>query len=105
MEDAHLRQAAEMLLSGATMLAQPCPYCSGVRVIKDGKTLCVSCGSKSDQKTDTTTPTVEDLKKQVLELTMRLGEATDPNDKKRIMDSIVDISTQLAALKANYQDH
>ena len=104
MTDANVRRAAEMLLSGATMLAQPCPYCSGVRVLKDGKTLCVSCGSKPTKKTDMISYTAEDLERQVLELTMRLGETTDPDDKKRIMDSIVDISTKLAALRASYRD-
>lgn len=104
MKDVYVQRAAEMLLSGATMLAQPCPYCSGVRVIKDGKTLCVSCGSKPNQKTVTMTYTVEDLERQVLELTMRLGETTDPDNKKRILESITDISTQLATLKASYQE-
>lgn len=104
MKDVYVQRAAEMLLSGATLLAQPCPYCSGVRVIKDGKTLCVSCGSKPDQKAVTTTYTVEDLQRQILELTMRLGETTDPDNKKCILDSITDISTQLAALKAKYQE-
>ena len=104
MKDSYVQRAAEMLLSGATLLAQPCPYCSGVRVIKDGKTLCVSCGSKPDQKAVAMTHTVEELQGQVLELTMRLGETTDPDSKKRILDSITDISTQLATLKARYQE-
>ena len=29
-----------MLLKGATLLSEPCPYCSGVRVMKDGYALC-----------------------------------------------------------------
>lgn len=33
-----------MLLKGATLLAEPCPYCKGVRVMKDGHALCVNCG-------------------------------------------------------------
>jgi len=35
------RKAVEMLLNGATLLAEPCPYCKGVRVIKDGNALCI----------------------------------------------------------------
>ena len=34
-----------MLLAGATLSAQPCPYCGGVRVIKDGDAFCTGCGS------------------------------------------------------------
>ena len=40
------KRAAEMLLNGATLLAEPCPYCSGVRVMKDGSALCTSCGAE-----------------------------------------------------------
>ena len=42
------KKAAEMLLSGATLLSEPCPYCKGVRVMKDGNALCVNCGKKPD---------------------------------------------------------
>ena len=37
-----------MLLKGATLLGQPCPYCKGVRVMKDGYALCVSCGKEPE---------------------------------------------------------
>ena len=30
------KKAAEMLLNGATLLSEPCPYCKGVRVMKEG---------------------------------------------------------------------
>ena len=49
------KKAVEMLLKGATLLGVPCPYCKGVRVMKDGTALCVNCGRKPDNK-------VEDLK-------------------------------------------
>ncbi len=38
------KKAVEMLLNGGTLLGEKCPYCSGVRVIKDGRALCASCG-------------------------------------------------------------
>ena len=38
------KKAAEMLLKGATLLSEPCPYCAGVRVMKEGKALCTNCG-------------------------------------------------------------
>ena len=31
------KKAAEMLLKGATLLSEPCPYCKGVRVMKEGQ--------------------------------------------------------------------
>ena len=48
-EDGRVRRAAKMLLNGATLLGQPCPYCSGVRVLKDGYALCVSCGQEPER--------------------------------------------------------
>lgn len=45
-----VRRAAGMLLAGATLLGHPCPYCGGVRVIKDGDALCVSCGQEPERR-------------------------------------------------------
>ncbi|MDH3489971.1 MAG: hypothetical protein OEL56_05940 [Nitrosopumilus sp.] len=44
------KKAVEMLLNGATLLSEPCPYCSGVRVIKEGYALCISCGREPKKK-------------------------------------------------------
>ena len=44
------KKAIEMLLSGATLLSEPCPYCKGVRVMKDGDALCVGCGKSPDKE-------------------------------------------------------
>jgi len=44
------KKAAEMLLQGATLLREPCPYCSGVRVMKEGQAFCVNCGRKPEKR-------------------------------------------------------
>ncbi len=44
------KKAAEMLLKGATLLSEHCPYCKGVRVMKDGHALCISCGREPEKK-------------------------------------------------------
>ena len=44
------KKAAEMLLKGATLLSEHCPYCKGVRVMKDGYALCISCGREPEKK-------------------------------------------------------
>ena len=44
------KKAAEMLLNGATLLSEPCPYCKGVRVMKDGKALCTKCGREPEKR-------------------------------------------------------
>ena len=44
------KKAIEMLLSGATLLSEPCPYCKGVRVMKEGQALCTKCGRKPEKR-------------------------------------------------------
>ncbi|MCV0431634.1 autoantigen p27 domain-containing protein [Nitrosopumilus sp.] len=44
------KKAAEMLLKGATLLSEPCPYCKGVRVLKEGQALCIKCGRQPEKK-------------------------------------------------------
>jgi len=44
------KKAAEMLLNGATLLSEPCPYCKGVRVMKEGKALCTKCGREPEKR-------------------------------------------------------
>jgi UPF0148 protein len=44
------KKAVDMLLKGATLVSEPCPYCKGVRVIKDGYAFCVSCGKEPEIK-------------------------------------------------------
>ena len=90
----NVRRAADMLLRGATLLAQPCPYCSGVRVMKDGRALCVSCGSEP-KKTPQTEPEIS-VERQVLELTKQLGSTTDPALRQSIIGEITRLSGQMA---------
>jgi len=44
------KKAAEMLLNGATLLSEPCPYCKGVRVMKEGHALCTNCGRVPEER-------------------------------------------------------
>ncbi len=39
-----IQKAAKMVINGATIMSEPCPYCKGVRIIKDGNALCINCG-------------------------------------------------------------
>ena len=84
------KKAIEMLLSGATLLSEPCPYCKGVRVIKNGDALCVSCGKSPDreiekqsQEVESDTP-VKKLEEKLQSMTNELSNENDP-DKQQIM--------------------
>ena len=50
MADELAKRAADMLLRGATLVSEPCPYCRGVRVIKDGDALCIDCGRAPEKR-------------------------------------------------------
>lgn len=99
MSDDRIKRAAEMLLGGATLLAQPCPYCSGVRVMKDGRALCASCGREPRDEPPKETATPDSLERQILELTRQLGMTADPDARQKILGSISELSDRMASLQ------
>lgn len=94
------KKAAEMLLKGATLLAEPCPYCKGVRIMKDGNALCINCGkepdkSKIDQDAQSEnqshkkpSPVLISLKNKLEELTKELESEKDHEKQQQILKSI-----------------
>ena len=43
----NLKDAAESLLKGGTLLSEPCEKCSGIQVRKNNETKCIICGNKT----------------------------------------------------------
>ena len=95
MDKDHLKKAADMLLHGATLLAQPCPYCTGVRVLQDGRAFCVSCGTKPEKKDHNPEQDTPDIEQQVLELTRQLGLTTDPDMRANLLNAISELSKKM----------
>jgi UPF0148 protein len=93
--DNFTKKAAEMLLQGATLLKEPCPYCSGVRVMKEGKAFCVSCG-REPEKRDVPQQNSKEQKSQlskILEnklevLSKELEQEKDHEKQQNILKSI-----------------
>lgn len=90
------KKAAEMLLKGATLLSEPCPYCSGVRVMKEGHALCISCGREPEKKespveikkqTEKTGLEIT-LEKKLTELSKELEQETNHEKQQEILRSI-----------------
>ena len=94
MSDELRKKAAEMLLNGATLLSEPCPYCKGVRVMKEGQALCTKCGRKPEkrkiivQKKEEKTPLIDTLDKKLEELSKELEQEKDHNKQQSILKSI-----------------
>jgi len=90
------KKAAEMLLKGATLLSEPCPYCSGVRVMKEGHALCIKCGREPEKKespvevkqqTEKTGLEIT-LEKKLSELSKELEQETNHEKQQEILRSI-----------------
>ena len=91
------KKAVDMLLKGATLLSEPCPYCKGVRIIKDGNALCISCGKEPEAESKTV-PVYEKVKphnsiisileKKLEKLSQELESESDHEKQQEILKSI-----------------
>ena len=100
------KKAIEMLLSGATLLSEPCPYCKGVRVMKDGDALCVSCGKSPDKELEKNSDTVskndspvKKLEDKLQSMTDELSKEKDPEKQQTILKSINLLIDTISKLK------
>ncbi len=102
------KKAVEMLLKGATLVSDPCPYCKGVRVIKDGHALCVNCGREAK---DENVPVTVEVKKpdvnlaltkfeqKLQDLAKELEKEKDYEKQQKILKSISELTTIIDKLK------
>ena len=99
------KKAVEMLLNGATLLSEPCPYCKGVRVMKNGNALCISCGKspdkkieKKNQKSNDDSP-VKQLEDKLQYMTNELSKEEDLQKQQEILKSINLLIETISKLK------
>ena len=97
-----------MLLGGGTLLSEPCPYCKGVRIMKDGHALCISCGKEPEEKPAKTqdkekdsTSTLKTLEKKLEELSSKLETEDEPSKQQELIKSIDSLIDVIAKLKSN----
>ena len=107
-----IQKAAKMVLNGATILSEPCPYCKGVRIIKDGNALCINCGKEPDQKqikkqikkqTKGKKPdgVLNTLERKLEKLSKQLEKEDNPTKQQKLIKSIDDLIGIIAKLKEN----
>ncbi|TFH00980.1 MAG: hypothetical protein E4G77_04155 [Nitrosopumilus sp.] len=87
------KKAAEMLLKGATLLSEPCPYCAGVRVMQEGQALCISCGRQPEKKeiptaTNDMSPLEKIFEKKLESLSKELEQEKDHEKQQNILKTI-----------------
>ena len=98
------KEAAKMLLNGATLLSEPCPYCKGVRVMKEGQALCTKCGRKPEMKRIVTegvrkNPLKETLDKKLEDLSKELEKEADHDKQQAILKSINSVLEMIDKIK------
>ena len=108
MPDDLTQKAIKMLLAGGTLLSEPCPYCKGVRVMKDGHALCVNCGKEPEQKSVKTqnnkvdsTFTLKTLENKLEKLSTQLEKENEPSKQQELIKSIDSLIDIIAKLKSN----
>ena len=102
------KKAIDLLLQGATLLSEPCPYCHGVRVMKDGQALCISCGKTPEKTVDVPTDsknekienlTLKILDKKLQDLSKQLENENEANAQQDILKSINSLIDTIEKLK------
>jgi len=98
------KEAAKMLLNGATLLSEPCPYCKGVRVMKQGQALCTKCGRKPENKKITNeekkeNPLKSTLDKKLVDLSKELEKERDHKKQQIILKSINSVLEMIDKIK------
>ena len=103
MPDDLTKEAVKMLLHGATLLKEPCPYCKGVRVMKDGFALCVNCGKKPEKKSidkPENTSALDILEKKLKKLSQQLDSESDPSKQQQLIQSIDSLAQTISKIKS-----
>ena len=106
------KKAVKMLLDGATLLSEPCPYCKGVRVMKDGHALCINCGKEPEIKKIQSEPKTNEsdiiqktesslgiLEQKLQNLSKELEEEKDHEKQHQILKSINSLVEIIGKLK------
>jgi len=95
------KKAVEMLLKGGTLVSDPCPYCKGVRIIKNGNAFCVNCGREGREekpeseeklaKEKKENSTTDKLEEKLKELADELQREKNYEKQQQILRSINEI--------------
>ena len=99
------KKAIEMLLNGATLLSEPCPYCKGVRVMKDGDALCVGCGKSPDKELEKNVSEpqngspIKKMEEKLQNMTDELSNEKDPEKQQNMLKSINLLIDTISKLK------
>lgn len=109
----NMKNAAEFLLKGGTLLSEPCEKCSGIQVKKNDEIKCIICGntiSPTDNRTkeiekivefDYRNKMVEKIGKRLQELITGIGSDKNLDEEEqrlRVIDTYIIILEKIKLL-------
>lgn len=109
----NMKNAAEFLVKGGTLLSEPCEKCSGIQVKKNDEIKCIICGntiSPADNKTkeiekivefDYRNKMVEKIGKRLQELITGIGSdknLAEEEQRLRVIDTYIIILEKIKLL-------
>jgi uncharacterized Zn finger protein (UPF0148 family) len=113
----NLKQAAEFLLKGGTLLSEPCEKCNGIQVKKNNEVTCIICENttrlKEPKSTEDIDKTVdkrilsdvsisEKIGERLVELIMSIGSDKNLDEEEqrlRVIDNYIKILEKIKVLK------
>jgi UPF0148 protein len=113
----NLKQAAEFLLKGGTLLSEPCEKCNGIQIKKNNEVTCIICENtitlKEPKSTEDIDKTVdkrilpdfsisEKLGERLEELIMNIGSDKNLDEEEqrlRVIDIYIKILEKIKVLK------
>ncbi len=112
----NLKQAAESLLKGGTLLSEPCEKCNGIQVKKNNQVRCIICGNTTTQKEPKSTEDIdktvdkrilpdfsisEKIRERLVELIMSIGSDKNLDEEEqrlRVIDIYINILEKIKVL-------
>ena len=112
----NLKQAAESLLKGGTLLSEPCEKCNGIQVKKNNEVTCIICGNTTTQKEAKSSEDIdktidktilpdfsisEKIRERLVELMMSIGSDKNLDEEEqrlRVIDIYIKILEKIKVL-------
>ena len=112
----NLKQAAESLLKGGTLLSEPCEKCNGIQVKKNNEVTCIICRNTTTQKEPKSTEDIdktvdkrilpdfsisEKIRERLVELIISIGSDKNLDEEEqrlRVIDIYINILEKIKVL-------
>jgi len=113
----NLKQAADFLLKGGTLLSEPCEKCNGIQIKKNNQVTCIICGNTTSLKVAKSTEDIdktvdkrtlpdfsisEKIGERLVELIMKIGSDKNLDEEEqrlRVIDIYIKILEKIKVLK------